>query len=78
MSVFNNIPAVNGLGKLPPMDSDTGNAFEIDYIPLTDIYTDEKNFQNRADKYSTKSVKSIINAVENGTFDWFAFDPITL
>ena len=68
----------NNLGKLPPMDSDSGNAFEIDWVSLDDIFTDEKNFQNRADKYSAKSVKSIINAVENGTFNWFAFDPITL
>lgn len=67
-----------GLGKLPPMDSDTGNAFDIDWVPLSDIYTDEKNFQNRADKYSAKSVNSIKNAVENGSFNWFAFDPVTL
>lgn len=67
-----------GLGKLPPMQSDSGNAFDIDYVPLSQIYTDEKNFQNRADKYSEKSVKSIINAVDNDAFNWFAFDPITL
>ena len=66
------------LGKLPPMDSPSGNAFEIDYVPLSQIFTDEKNFQNRADKYSEKSVKSIINAVENDAFNWFAFDPVTL
>lgn len=69
---------LKSLGKLPPMDSDTGNAFDIDWVPLSDIYTDEKNFQNRADKYSAKSVRSIINAVDNGSFNWFAFDPITL
>lgn len=67
-----------GLGKLPPMQSDSGNAFDIDYVPLSQIYTDEKNFQNRADKYSEKSVKSIINAVDNDAFNWFAFDPVTL
>ena len=60
------------------MDSDSGNAFDIDWVPLSDIYTDERNFQNRADKYSAKSVRSIINAVDNGSFNWFAFDPITL
>ena len=69
---------LKGLGKLPPMDSDSGNAFDIDWVSLDDIFTDEKNFQNRADKYSAKSVRSIINAVDNGTFNWFAFDPITL
>ena len=71
-------PKLATLGKLPPMDSPSGNAFEIDYVPLSQIFTDEKNFQNRADKYSEKSVKSIINAVENDAFNWFAFDPVTL
>lgn len=71
-------PNLATLGKLPPMDSPSGNAFEIDYVPLSQIFTDEKNFQNRADKYSEKSVKSIINAVENDAFNWFAFDPVTL
>lgn len=78
MGIFGNISVFNGLGKLPPMDSDSGNAFDIDWVSLDDIYTDEKNFQNRADKYSAKSVRSIINAVDNGTFNWFAFDPVTL
>lgn len=81
MGIYGNILVFNGigsLGKLPTMDSDSGNAFDIDWVSLDDIFTDEKNFQNRADKYSAKSVKSIINAVENGTFNWFAFDPITL
>lgn len=66
------------LGKLPPMKGDRGNAFAIDWTPLQDIYTDEKNFQNRQDKFSEKSVKAIINAVKSGSFNWFAFDPITL
>lgn len=84
MGIFKNILAVStrpqpsSLGKLPPMESEAGNAFDIDWVPLEDIYTDEKNFQNRADKYSAKSVNSIINAVNNGNFNWFAFDPITL
>jgi hypothetical protein len=68
----------NGLGKLPPMLSNYGNAFVIDYVPLSEIYTDESNFQNRGDKYSEKSVKSIIDAVANGSFNWFAFDPVIL
>ena len=68
----------NGLGKLPPMMSNYGNAFVIDYVPLSEIYTDESNFQNRGDKYSEKSVKSIIDAVANGSFNWFAFDPVIL
>lgn len=68
----------NGLGKLPPMRSAVGNAFVIDYVPLDEIYTDESNFQNRGDKYSEKSVKSIIDAVANGNFNWFAFDPVII
>lgn len=68
----------NDLGKLPPMRSAVGNAFVIDYVPLTDIYTDEKNFQNRGDRYSEKSVRSIVDAVANGNFNWFAFDPVIL
>ena len=68
----------NGLGLVPPMRSRAGNAFEIDYVPIDRIYTDEKNFQNRGDKYSQRSVDSIVNAAKNGTFNWFAFDPITI
>jgi hypothetical protein len=60
------------------MMSNYGNAFVIDYVPLSEIYTDESNFQNRGDKYSEKSVKSIIDAVANGSFNWFAFDPVIL
>lgn len=75
--MFVPVEGVN-LGKLPPMKGDRGNAFAIDWTPLQDIYTDEKNFQNRQDKFSEKSVKAIINAVKSGSFNWFAFDPVTL
>lgn len=77
-SLVDTLQAGNGLGKLPPMRSAVGNAFVIDYVPLTDIYTDEKNFQNRGDRYSEKSVRSIVDAVANGNFNWFAFDPVIL
>ena len=77
-SLFDTLQVGNGLGKLPPMRSAVGNAFVIDYVPLTDIYTDEKNFQNRGDQYSEKSVRSIVDAVANGNFNWFAFDPVIL
>lgn len=69
---------VNGLGFVPPMSSKAGNAFDIDYVKVKDILTDEKNFQNRQDKYSEKSVEAIIKAVKNGAFNWFAFDPVLL
>ena len=68
----------NGLGIVPPMRSPYGNAFEIEYVPLSDIYTDEKSFQNRLDKYSERSVNGIVSAVENGTFKWHVFDPVLL
>lgn len=77
-SLVDTLQVGNGLGKLPPMRSTVGNAFVIDYVPLTDIYTDEKNFQNRGDRYSEKSVRSIVDAVANGNFNWFAFDPVIL
>lgn len=69
---------VNGLGFVPPMSSKAGNAFDIDYVKVKDILTDEQNFQNRQDKYSEKSVEAIIKAVKNGAFNWFAFDPVLL
>lgn len=68
---------VNGLGFVP-MISNFGNAFDLAYIPVNQIKTDEKNFQNRADKYSEKSVQAIIKAVKNNSFNWFAFDPVLL
>lgn len=67
----------SALGAVP-MRSDVGNAFELEYVPLSKIFTDESNFQNRGDKFSERSVNSIINAVENGTFKWYAFDPVLL
>lgn len=70
--------SVDGLGFVPPMSSKAGNAFDIDYVKVKDILTDEKNFQNRQDKYSEKSVAAIIKAVKNGAFNWFAFDPVLL
>lgn len=66
-----------GLGAIK-MQSEAGNAFDLQRIALSDIKTDEKNFQNRADKYSEKSVNAIIKAVKNGSFNWFAFDPVLL
>lgn len=68
---------VNGLGFVP-MKSNFGNAFDLAYIPVNQIKTDEKNFQNRTDKYSEKSVNAIIKAVKNNSFNWFAFDPVLL
>ena len=60
---------LSGLGFVP-MKSESGNAFDLSYIPVSKIKTDEKNFQNKADKYSAKSVDAIIKAVKNGNFNW--------
>lgn len=51
---------------------------EIIDFPVKSIYTDEKRFQNRKNAFSEDSKQRIIQALENGTFDWSKFDPITL
>lgn len=66
------------LGRVALNSQQNGNAFDVVLVPLSDVKTDEKNFQNRGDKYSAKSVQSIIDAVGNGNFNWFAFDPVIL
>ena len=68
---------INSLGAIN-MQSDAGNAFDLQQIDINKIKTDKKNFQNRAADYSEKSVNAIVNAVKNGAFNWFAFDPVTL
>ena len=49
---------------------------KVQNVPVKELTTDEKRFQNREEKFSEKSVQSIINAVENGTFDVGEFDPV--
>lgn len=66
------------LGRVALNSQQNGNAFDVVLVPLSEVKTDEKNFQNRGDKYSAKSVQSIIDAVGNGNFNWFAFDPVIL
>ncbi len=51
---------------------------EIEDINIADIFTDEENFQQRKQAYSERSVSNIIQAVQNGTFNWNEFDLITL
>jgi len=45
-------------------------------MPVRNIFTDEKRFQNRKNAFSEESSNRIINAVNNGSFDWAKFDPI--
>ena len=66
------------LGRVALNSQQNGNAFDVVLVPLSEVKTDEKHFQNRGDKYSAKSVQSIIDAVGNGNFNWFAFDPVIL
>lgn len=68
---------INSLGAIN-MQSDAGNAFDLQQIDINKIKTDKKNFQNRAADYSEKSVNAIVNAVKNGSFNWFSFAPVTL
>jgi hypothetical protein len=47
-------------------------------VPLDQIQTDEKSFQNRKDKFSKDSVKKIVDAVTEGKFIWGLLDPLIL
>jgi hypothetical protein len=55
-------------------DQDTG----VKLVPLDQIFTDHKNFQNRESEFSQESVTRILNAIQDGSFSWAAFDPIIL
>jgi predicted RNA binding protein YcfA (HicA-like mRNA interferase family) len=50
----------------------------VQWIPLTDIHTSHKLFQNRKAEFSQESVDRIIEAVDTGIFEWEVFDPILL
>ena len=50
----------------------------IELVPLSEITTDHKNFQNRDAEFSIDSVVRIVNSVNDGSFRWSLFDPITL
>ena len=47
-------------------------------IPVFDLNFDTKNFQNRENEYSETSVNRILDAVNDGEFNWAVFDPITV
>lgn len=38
----------------------------------------DPNFQNRNEKFSEISVQRILHAVDNGSFNWAAFDPVVI
>jgi len=47
-------------------------------VPVTDIKTDKKLFQNREADFSEESVQRILAAVAAGTFRWEVLDPVVL
>jgi hypothetical protein len=51
---------------------------ELVRVPLISIEKDLKRFQDRRHAYSEESVKSIVDAIKNGTFDIQEFDQIRL
>ena len=51
---------------------------DVKLIDLASISTAPDLFQNREAEYSQESVSRIIAAVEDGSFNWFNFDPILL
>jgi hypothetical protein len=68
-------------GKKPvakPAPAKAEKRLEIEDINIADIFTDEENFQQRKQAYSERSVNNIIQAVQNGTFNWNELDPVTL
>lgn len=48
--------------------------YEFDVLSLRT----NPDFQNRNEKFSEISVQRIIHAVENGSFNWAAFDPVVI
>lgn len=56
------------------LESDSG----VVLIPIDQIFTDHKNFQNRETDYSSDSVNRILQAIGEGSFRWSMFDPITV
>jgi hypothetical protein len=47
-------------------------------VPVRDIKTDKKLFQNREADFSEESVQRILQAVAAGTFRWEVLDPVVL
>ena len=47
-------------------------------VPVRDIKTDKKLFQNREADFSEESVRRIMEAVAAGTFRWEVLDPVVL
>lgn len=81
----NNTRTQKAQQKPPISNAQPGKAMPTPYVcadtwlvPLRDILTNEKLFQNRTDSFSMESVDRIVQAVENNTFKWQVFDPILL
>lgn len=79
---LNEMAAFKRFSVEPVADVSDGGANSADsgviLIPVASLNFDTKNFQNREDEYSQTSVDRIIDAVEDGDFNWAVFDPITV
>ncbi|MBQ2097126.1 MAG: hypothetical protein II480_03035, partial [Bacteroidales bacterium] len=66
--------------KIEKYDGDANLTAEngVVLVPVLDLNFDTKNFQNRDSEYSEASVSRIIDAVDDGDFNWAVFDPITI
>ena len=66
--------------KIEKYDGDANLTAEngVVLVPVLDLNFDTKNFQNRDSEYSEASVNRIIDAVDDGDFNWAVFDPITI
>ncbi|BDD04407.1 hypothetical protein [Aureibacter tunicatorum] len=54
------------------------NLSKVEEYWTKDIHADPKRFQNRANEFSSESKNRIVEAIKNNTFNWAAFDPITI
>ena len=61
-------------GSEMPLPNENG----VVLFPVKDLYFDTANFQNRDAEFSETSVNRILDAVDDGDFNWAIFDPITI
>lgn len=56
----------------------SSSPIQVTNVQTRYIHTDVKRFQNRQNEYSEESKNRIVQAYDNGTFDFAKFDPITI
>lgn len=74
LSSFKRLVEIEAEAEPGAANADTG----IKLIPVKSLHVAKQLFQNREADYSEQSVNRIIKAVNNGTFNWGAFDAITV